>query len=46
MDRYVEKDVAAAPKEGAQGTKQATSVGWVTVKENFRYLNQQQMATL
>mmetsp|Transcript_65539 Transcript_65539/g.143735 ORF Transcript_65539/g.143735 Transcript_65539/m.143735 type:complete len:171 (+) Transcript_65539:123-635(+) len=24
MDRYVEKDVAAAPKEGAQGTKQAT----------------------
>ena len=25
MDRYVEKDVAAAPKEGAQGTKQATT---------------------
>jgi len=24
MDRYVEKDVAAAPKEGTQGTKQAT----------------------
>lgn len=27
MDRYVEKDVAAAPKEGTQGTKQERKMG-------------------
>ena len=35
MDRYVEKDVAAAPKEGAQGTKQATTGGLGHLEGDF-----------